>query len=166
MRRQIGVCVLDAGLPGAMAATKRITEEPDETLVVVLGCTEGEDEPIAAVRAGAIGFLPCHTTAAGLARAVDAVLGGSAAISRTGVGALIEELRANGRQRARIAGAGVSLTEREAATLELLRAGLTTRQIAEELRVSPVTVRRHLGMVARKAGVPDRKSLVVALSAG
>ena len=47
----------------------------------------------------------------------------------------------------------------------LVRGGLDTRQIAEELGLSPVTVRRHLGAVAQKIGADGRGELVRALHA-
>ena len=160
------VCVLGAGLPGgALAATKRITARAPEALVVVLGPAEDDETLVAAVRAGASGYLPRSTSVRGLARAIEAVLDGSAAITRAGVAALIRELRANGRQRATINGSGVSLTEREALVVDLVRGGLDTRQIAEELGLSPVTVRRHLGAVAQKIGADGRGELVRALHA-
>jgi two-component system response regulator DesR len=54
----------------------------------------------------------------------------------------------------------LSLTEREAQVLELLRDSLTTQQIARELGLSPVTVRRHLGAIAAKAGKRGRSDLL------
>jgi DNA-binding NarL/FixJ family response regulator len=160
-----GVCVLDGNLAGgSIWATKRITAHTPETLVVVLGSTEDGESLVAAVRAGASGYLPRGTSVRGLARALDAVLGGSAAIPRAGVGAIVRELRAHGRLRSTINGSGVSLTEREARVVDLLRTGLGTREIADELELSPVTVRRHLGAVAHKVGVDGREALLHALN--
>ena len=156
-----GVCLLDENLPGgATAAIKRITECSPGTLVVVLATSTGPEHLVAAVRAGAAGYLPRSTSARGLARAVDSVLNGGVAIPRAGVNALIREVRANGRQRTAVGGSQVSLTEREATVLERLREGLDTREIAEELGLSPVTVRRHLGAVAAKVGIPGRAALL------
>jgi DNA-binding NarL/FixJ family response regulator len=47
--------------------------------------------------------------------------------------------------------------------VELVRQGLGTREIATELGVSPVTVRRHLAAVAEKLGAHGRGQLVRAL---
>src|SRR5262249_32376208 len=124
-RLKPGVCVIDEDLPGgAIAAIKRITEQAPETLVVVLAANPAHESLVAAVRAGAVGYLPRSTTARGLARAVDSVLAGSAAIPRAGVGALVREVQARGRQRKAIGSSSVSLTEREAMIVELLREGL------------------------------------------
>jgi len=160
-RANPGVCVIDEDLPGgAIAAIKRITERAPEALVVVIASSPGDESLVAAVRAGAVGYLPRSTTARGLARAVDAVLDGSAAIPRAGVGALVREVQLRGRRRRAIGTSSVSLTEREAMIVELLSEGLDTRAIAEELGLSPITVRRHVSAVAGKAGARGRDSLV------
>jgi two-component system, NarL family, nitrate/nitrite response regulator NarL len=166
MRLCPGVCLLDENLRGgAIATIKRIAETSPETLVVVLGASVNPDHLVAAVRAGAAGYLPRSTSTRGLARAVNAVLADGVAIPRAGVNALIREVRANGRQRTVVGGSQVSLTEREATVLDRLRDGLDTRQIADELGLSPVTVRRHLGAVAIKVGIPGRAALLRGLRA-
>jgi DNA-binding NarL/FixJ family response regulator len=161
-----GICVLDGSLSGGtIAATKRLSALAPETLVVVLGAADDNEMLVASVRAGASGYLPRSTSVGGLARALEGVLDGSAAITRTGVTALVRELQAGPRQRSIINGAGVSLTEREARVAELLRDGLGTRQIADELGLSPVTVRRHLGTLGRKLGAEGRQALLRMLRA-
>jgi DNA-binding NarL/FixJ family response regulator len=161
-----GLCVLDAELPGIIPAIKRITERSPQTCVVVLAAAESTEQLVAAVRAGAVGYLPRSTSSNGLARAVEAVLAGSAAIPRSGVGALLREVREDRRHSTSIAGAGVTLTGREAAVVELVRDGLGTREIADQLGVSPVTVRRHLGAVADKVGARGRGALVRSVRTG
>jgi DNA-binding CsgD family transcriptional regulator len=64
-----------------------------------------------------------------------------------------------------LAGRGrVALTSREWDVVELLLRGATTAEIADELGVAPVTVRRHLGSVERKLGVATRAEVVELLS--
>ena len=165
VRLRPGVCVLDESVRGgAVVATKRLTATSPETLVVVLGAFADEDSIVAAVRAGASGYLPRSTSAGGLGRAIRAVLEGGAAIPRRGVSALVRELQ-SGPRRSGINGHGVSLTYREATVVELLRSGLTTREIADELDLSPVTVRRYLSAVARKVGADGRDELLRTLPA-
>jgi DNA-binding NarL/FixJ family response regulator len=160
------VCVLDGSLPGGtIAATKRISALAPETLVVVLGPADDDEMLVASVRAGASGYLPRSTSVRGLARALEAVLDGSAAITRTGVAALVRELRSGSQKRSIIKGARVSLTERESRVAELLRDGLDTREIAEELGLSPVTVRRHVSTLGRKVGAQGREALLRTLRA-
>jgi two-component system nitrate/nitrite response regulator NarL len=163
VRLRPGVCVLDESIRGgAIIGAKRLTAASPETLVVVLGDSEDEASIVAAVRAGASGYLPRTTSAGGLGRAVRAVLEGGAAIPRKGVSALVRELQAGGVRRG-LDGFGIALTEREATVVELLRAGLSTREIADELDLSPVTVRRYVSTVARKVGAEGREGLLRAL---
>jgi DNA-binding NarL/FixJ family response regulator len=164
VRLRPGVCVLDESIRGgAIVTTKRLTAAAPETLVVVLGSSDDDAGLVAAVRAGASGYLPRTTSANGLGRAVRAVLEGGAAIPRRGVSALVRELQAGGVRRG-LNGSGIALTERESTVTDLLRAGLTTREIADELDLSPITVRRYLSAVARKIGVHGRKELLRALA--
>jgi DNA-binding NarL/FixJ family response regulator len=160
-RHQPGVCVVDANLPGgSILVVRRITDRVPDTLVVVIAPVVAPEGLLAAVRAGASGYLPKTASGKGLIRAVEAVLSGQAAIPRAAVANLIHEFRGGGRQQTSVGGLPVSLTAREAQVLELLRDGLTTQQIARELGVSPVTVRRHLGAIAAKAGKRGRTDLL------
>ena len=61
---------------------------------------------------------------------------------------------------------GIELTERESQMVDGLRRGLSTRQIAEGLGISEVTVRRHISGVHRKLGVRKRADLLQLLSPG
>jgi DNA-binding CsgD family transcriptional regulator len=56
-----------------------------------------------------------------------------------------------------------SLTENEARVADLARAGMTNREIAEQLVVTPRTVAFHLGNVYRKLGISGRRELTAAL---
>jgi DNA-binding CsgD family transcriptional regulator len=59
----------------------------------------------------------------------------------------------------------VALTAREWEVVELLLRAASTVEIAAELGVAPVTVRRHLGSVERKLGVATRAEVVELLTA-
>jgi DNA-binding NarL/FixJ family response regulator len=161
------ICVIAAAGDGiGISAIRRITHNLDSTHVLVLASAPSHDGLIAALRAGASGYLPRNTGGAGFVRAVRSVLAGEFAITRASIGALVTEVRAGaGRQRLLVGGIPVSLTEREAQVLELLVAELGTQEIADELGVSPVTVRRHLGSVAAKLGKQGREQLLSAVRA-
>jgi DNA-binding NarL/FixJ family response regulator len=66
------------------------------------------------------------------------------------VAALIEQLRARGQGQTSVDGIQLQLTRREADVMTRLRDGLTPKQIASELELSAVTVRRHASSIARK----------------
>jgi DNA-binding CsgD family transcriptional regulator len=52
------------------------------------------------------------------------------------------------------------LTARESEILLMLRSGQTTAEIASVLRISPITVRRHISKLLRKAGASGRSELL------
>jgi len=155
-----GACLIDANIRGGIVAVSRITQRVDAPAVLVLASSASPDGLLAALRAGASGYLPRSTPGQGLVRAVESILDGNFAVTRTSVAALIHEVRGGGRQRLSIGGIPVSLTEREAQVLELFAGGMPTQEIAAELGVSPVTVRRHLGAIAGKVGKRGREQLL------
>jgi LuxR family maltose regulon positive regulatory protein len=57
-----------------------------------------------------------------------------------------------------------ALSDREWAVLELLADGAPTAEIARRLRISAVTVRRHVSSICTKLGVPDRAGAVAVVT--
>jgi DNA-binding CsgD family transcriptional regulator len=87
-------------------------------------------------------------------------------VPRKFVSRLLEELRTRDRRRfVVISGKGrIALTTREWEVVELLQRGASTSEMAAQLGVAPVTVRRHLGSVERKFGVTTRAEVVELLA--
>jgi len=158
LRERPELCLVDANLPGGIRAVGRISSRVPETEVVVLTDAAEENELLEALRAGASGYLQKNVDPQALARALHAALRGEAAFPRALLGPVIEEFRArHDRRRLRLPGRpAIELTRREVEVLDLLRRGLATAEIADRLDISPVTVRRHVGLLLRKLGVPDR----------
>jgi DNA-binding NarL/FixJ family response regulator len=136
---------------GSVLAVRRITERAPGTAVVVVAPALDADALLAAVRAGADGFVLDTLGASGLVRAVEIALGGESVFPRAGVGALIEQLRGTSWERTSVDGQALTLTRREADVVARNREGMTPKEIAYELGLSDVTVRRHLSSVAKKA---------------
>jgi NarL family two-component system response regulator LiaR len=114
------------------------------------------------LRTGACGFINKEISIEALPRTLRATLAGEAAISRRLTMLLIERYR-----RTREDGLGMrpvrsTLTAREWEVLDLLCAGANTEMIAEELVLSPETVRSHVKNLLRKMGVKSRREAVVA----
>jgi two-component system, NarL family, nitrate/nitrite response regulator NarL len=154
------LCVMAADPSGGVLGVRRIADRAPDTRMIVLAAKADADNVLAAVHAGAHGYLPRSTAARGLVRAAESVLKGEFAIPRAAISTLIHEIRGGGRRRLTVGGAGVSLTEREAQVLELLADGLETQVIARELGLSPITVRRHLSTIAAKLGQRGREQLL------
>jgi len=136
---------------GCVCAVRRIRERAPDTSVLVVAAELDHERLLAAIRAGAQGFIAEIHGAASLVRAVEVGLAGGSVIPRAGVATLIDELRGGGQEQTSIDGYSLQLTPREAEVIKRRREGMTTKEIAHELELSDVTVRRHLAAVARKA---------------
>ena len=168
LRLRPDLCLLEVQMPGSgIRAARRITAELPDTAVVMLTASREDGDLFDALRAGAAGYLLKETAPERLPHALRGVLAGESALPRTLVARLIDEFRSQGRRR-RVPGLGrrtAELSEREWQTLELMRDGHSTAEIADRLHVSPVTVRRHISSVLAKLGVPDRAAALELLEA-
>jgi DNA-binding NarL/FixJ family response regulator len=139
------------------------------TAIVMLAGDLDDDEFLAVMRAGASGYLSQAVDPARLPDVIRAVARGEVAVPRHFVGRLIDELRERDRRRRLVAVSGdrtVEITAREWEVLALLREDLPTREIAEQLGISQVTVRRHLGAVSQKLGARTREDMLGILRFG
>lgn len=161
------ICLLDARLPGAIAAVRQISASAPTTRVIALLETSDEALLVESLRAGAAGCLYRETGPEALGRAVRATLDGEAPLPRGAARRVIEELRVRASERRvrTVAGAWIRLSRRESQVLELLRQQLTTGEIAEQLGISAVTVRRHVSGTMRRLGAHDRAT-ALRLAAG
>jgi two-component system, NarL family, nitrate/nitrite response regulator NarL len=153
------LCLVDVDLPGGgIAAAAEIQAWRSRPVVVLLAGEVDEDDFLKAMRVGAQGYLPKSIAPKRLPAVVRAVLLGEPAIPRPLVAVLMNRLRGGELRRHLMmrTGRGVDLTHREWETLELMREGLSTRQIAEKLVIAEVTVRRHIGAVLKKLQVQSR----------
>ncbi|HUH80847.1 MAG TPA: response regulator transcription factor [Solirubrobacteraceae bacterium] len=156
------VCLLDVHMPGGgIEAAHRIRESGVRTAVVMLSASEDTRDVLAALRAGAVGYLPKDTRPDCIPTALCGVLGGEAALPRALVGLVLQSLRDGELPAAApVRVAGVALSARESEVLRMLRSGSKTADISEALSVSPVTVRRHISAVVAKLGVRDREAAI------
>jgi DNA-binding NarL/FixJ family response regulator len=164
IRDQPDVCVIDLD-PAArgIRTAARITEKVPSVSVIVLTRRVDADEFLAAMRAGAVGYLPEGFDPARLPHVVNGVLRGEAAVPRVMVARLVSELRGRDGKRRRLTLRGrnsVELTAREWEVLDLVRRGDSTQAIAERLGISAVTVRRHASSGNRKLGARTREELM------
>lgn len=153
------VCLVDVSLAGGgMSAAAEICMRESAPGVVIIADALDEEDFLLAMRIGAVGYVPMSISAARLPAVVQAVLIGELAIPRTLVAMLIHRLRERGARRhlSIPRRRGVDLTSREWEVLDLMRDGLSTREIAGRLLISDVTVRRHVGGVLKKLRVETR----------
>ena len=121
---------------------------------------------MAAVRAGASGYLTESLDPKRLPYVVRGALRGEPAVPRKFVSRLLDELRTRERRRSVVVAdrGRVSLTTREWEVAEMLLRSASTSEIAKQLGVAQVTVRRHVGSVERKLGVSTRAEVIALLT--
>lgn len=157
------VVLLDVALPDGdgIAEIPALLERHPGSRVVVLTGTTSDRALVAAVDAGAAGFL---SKSGGVRRVVDTVRA-AAADEAVLPEATLERLVPLMRQRAEQQ--QVKLTEREVEVLQLVAEGLTNAAIAERLVVSLHTVRNHVARISRKLGAHSKlEALSIALRQG
>ena len=152
------VCLIGHSIPGGCVATIRAicAQHPETSLVVLADDDRDAAAFLNALRAGAVGFVPAGAEAGQLRRVIKAVVAEEAAVPRSMVLDLIEELRAAQNS------IDDGLTLREAEILTMLRHGRSTADIAGRLAISPITVRRHIQTLMQKVGARDRSELLSA----
>jgi two-component system, NarL family, nitrate/nitrite response regulator NarL len=154
-------CVLDISLAGGgLHAARAVTMRLPDTAVIMLTPDPNEDELFAALGAGASAYLPKATGAVHLVATLRAVLAGEVVVPRAMVTSLVQELRMYERRRelARLAERDVHLTPREWQVMHLLDDDLSTSEVAAQLGISVITVRRHISHVLHKLGAHDRRT--------
>ena len=158
------VCLVDWRLPGnGLAAVARIVNAAPTACVVVIAESTEPADVLAALDRGAMGFLLKGISGDELAASLRAACGGEPALSRALVPLLVYQVRRGNRRRVVLPTGTVSLTAREWDVGEMLRDGVTTDEMATRLGLSPVTVRRHVGLLIKKLGVPSREAAVETL---
>lgn len=162
--RPVDLVLIDSNAPGdvlGMIRTLRSREGIGH--VVVLAAGDDDVSYADLVMAGAFGVVTPDGLDS-LPLCLHAVLRGEAALSRRLVGRLLEEYRLRADAVLRVGPGAPFLTDRESDVLELVRRGLSTREVAERLVIAPVTVRSHIASAVRKLHVHSRSEAVAAMA--
>jgi DNA-binding NarL/FixJ family response regulator len=158
------VVLMDLHMPGldGVRATERITGELPGVRVLALSTFDLDENVVAALRAGAAGFLPKDVSPEELVEGVRVVHRGESAVAPRLLTRLIGTFVRASRPRQTAATSELTgLTERERETLLLIARGRSNAEIAEQLSVSPSTVKNHVTSLFAKLGVRDRAQAVI-----
>ena len=160
------VVVMDIRMPelDGIAATAQICADPALSAVRVLILTTFDEDEylVAALRAGASGFVGKGAEPDEIARAVRAVHAGDALLSPVATRTLIDRFLASGAGPAPDSIPDVAqLTEREREVLLLVARGRSNQEIAEDLFISPHTAKTHVNRIMTKLHAHDRAQLVI-----
>ncbi|MDS1271162.1 response regulator transcription factor [Lipingzhangella sp. LS1_29] len=149
----VDVVLMDLRMPGGtdgVTAIREITARPQAPPILVLTVYDTDADILAAVEAGATGYMLKDAPPEQLCDAVHAAARGETALA-PGVAARLME---------RVRGPQPALSSREIEILGLLEHGLTNREIARELVVSEATVKTHLVHIYTKLDVDNRTAAI------
>jgi DNA-binding NarL/FixJ family response regulator len=166
-RLQPDLVLLDLTMPGmdGLTALPRIREEAPSCEVVVLTASDAEEKLLAAIRAGASGYLLKTEPPEQIAGFLRGVARGEAALSGGVARRLLERVREGGRLGGIPESIARELSAREVEVLLLLDEHLGTDEIAQRLLISEHTVRSHVKNLLRKLGVSSRREALERLEA-
>jgi NarL family two-component system response regulator LiaR len=154
------VVVMDLLMPGGMdgiETTRLVRSRFPRMRIVVLTASTDEARMIAALRAGAIGYVRKDADPEVLLSAVRAAASGLSVIDPSVAGTALLDLARGGPPEE-------DLTERELTVLRQLAHGRTNREIADALFISEETVKTHLGNILSKLRLTHRtQALIYAL---
>ena len=172
----VDVVLMDVRMPNldGLAATERIvaagTAEHPAPRIIVLTTFDLDEYVLAAIRAGASGFLLKDAPPEDMLAAIRTVHRGDAVIAPSSTKRLLEHLvTALPAEQQASAGAEAlaALTEREREVLVLMARGRSNTEIGEDLYVAEATVKTHVGRILAKLGARDRvQAVVVAYETG
>ena len=163
------VVLMDVRMPGTdgIEATRQVTALPGAPRVVVLTTFDLDEYVVAAIGAGASGFLLKDAAPEEMLDAIRTVHAGDSVIAASSTRRLLQHVAPMLRGAAPSATPGADaraladLTPREREVLVQMAYGATNTEIAEQFVVSEATVKTHVGRVLAKTGSRDRVQAVV-----
>ena len=166
-RLEPDLILLDLSMPGldGLEALPHLREAAPDCEVVVLTATETEDNLLAAIRAGAAGYLLKSEPPERIVEFLRGVVRGEAALSGSVARRLLAQVREGTKNRGVPDSIAAALSARELEVLLLLDEHLGTDEIAKRLFISEHTVRSHVKSLLRKLGVSSRREALEALAA-
>jgi DNA-binding NarL/FixJ family response regulator len=154
------VVVMDLQMPemNGIEATRRLTADLPDTRVLVLTMGEEDSTVLAAMRAGARGYLVKGASQAEVNQAISTVHAGGLVFGASLALRIADLLSGSA---APNASAFPQLTERELGILDLIAAGRNNAQIAQELYLAPKTVRNNVSNILAKLQATDRADAII-----
>jgi DNA-binding NarL/FixJ family response regulator len=152
------VVFMDIRMPGmdGIEATRRIKDAAPDTKIILITIDESRAAISEAIQAGVSGYLLKDASADELVGAAKNAVEGNAVIHPQLTKTFIEEVRLAETEGAKT----TPLSKREREILQKVADGATTRQVANDLGISPHTVKTHLERIFEKLGANDRAQAV------
>lgn len=170
--RRVDVVLMDVRMPrlDGIEATARLLEQSRQghaPKVIVLTTFDLDEYVVAAIRAGASGFLLKDAQPEDLLTAIRTVHRGDAVIAPSATRRLLERVVSAPEPAERDTSVLDPLTEREREVLQLIGRGYSNQEIGATLFVAEATVKTHVGRVLSKLGARDRvQAVIIAFETG
>ncbi len=155
---QADVVLLDARIPEGTAAVRRALDIAPGMRIVVSAVRETEDDIVAWAEAGVIGYIPRNIAPADFVRLVTEIHSGEQVCSRRVANGLLRRIALTARRSiGRNAALPIpALTKRERQVAELIRSGLSDKEIARQLNISLATTKSHVHNLFGKMNLQRR----------
>lgn len=153
------VALLDARLPdsGGIEVCREIRASCPDIRCIILTSYDDDDAVLAAVMAGACGYLLKDIRGTNLREAIRQVAVGKSLLDPAVTERVLARLRHGAPQEATIG----ELSQRESEILGLIAEGMTNRQISEDLWLAEKTVKNHVSGILSKLGVKSRTQAAI-----
>jgi NarL family two-component system response regulator LiaR len=153
------VVLLDLFLPGqdGLSVLAQIKQDRPATEVLMLTSSQDDQHLLAAIRAGALAYLPKTAGVDQVVTAVRAAARGESVLEPRLAARLVREVRQGSIRRRPLD----QLSPRELEVLAALARGRTNRQIARALGISEETVKAHVSSILAKLGLADRTQAAI-----
>jgi DNA-binding NarL/FixJ family response regulator len=157
------VVLMDLRMPrlDGVEATRAVRERHPAVQVVVLTTYADDESIVAALSAGAAGFITKDATRDDIRRALEAAAAGQAVLDPSVQAALLKAAQQGVARPAAPVAPPDGLTDREVEVLALIASGLSNQEIAERLYVAETTVKTHVNRIFAKTGSRDRAQAAV-----
>lgn len=155
--------LLDVALPDktGIELIGEIKNVSSKTIIMIISMHSKVDYIVKAFKAGATGYVVKDSAAERLLQGIDAVLRDEYFLDSSVSHKVIEKLMEWPKEEARITDRGYDrLTSREQEILALLAEGLSAREVAEKLFISPRTVENHRSSIMRKLDLHSNHELI------
>jgi DNA-binding NarL/FixJ family response regulator len=155
------VVLVDAGLGehDSFSLVQHIRQAAPETRVIVMDVLPVPEDVVEFVMRGASGFVVKDATVEEFVQTVRSVAAGKEVLPPALTGTLLSHIAMQAARRPSAATRGVRLTQREREIIDLIAEGLSNKEMARRLNLSPYTIKSHVHNILEKLALHSRLQL-------